>query len=98
MNMLESLASLLFLTTGSMLVGRTEEDCLALRKKVENLVDVGLGAKFLSSDELMAVEPSLNLGKEGGAAFMPDDCQIDARRAVAFIEKVPSDYSGILWK
>ncbi|KAL1545062.1 hypothetical protein AAHA92_21834 [Salvia divinorum] len=73
--------------TGSMLVGRTEEDCLALRKKVEKLVDAGLGAKFLSCDELMVEEPSLNLGKEGGAAFMPDDCQIDARRAVAFIEK-----------
>lgn len=79
-----------------MLVGRTEEDCLALRKKVEKLVDAGLGAKFLSSDELMAEEPSLNLGKEGGAAFMPDDCQIDARRAVVFIEKVRSDYSGVL--
>jgi len=28
------------------------------------------------------------IGKEGGAAFLPDDCQIDAQRAVAFIEKV----------
>lgn len=73
-----------------MLVGRTEEDCSMLRKKVEHLVDAGLGAKFLSSDELLEEEPSLKLGKEAGAAFMPDDCQLDARRAVEFIEKVCS--------
>lgn len=73
-----------------MLVGRTGDDCSMLRKKVEQLVDAGLGAKFLSCDELLEEEPSLKLGKEGGAAFMPDDCQLDARCAVAFIEKVRS--------
>lgn len=73
--------------TGSMLVGRTAEECSVLQKKVEQLVDAGLGAEFLSCDDLLAEEPALKLGKESGAAFMPDDCQLDARRAVAFIEK-----------
>lgn len=79
-----------------MLVGRTADDCSVLRKKVEQLVDAGLGAKFLSCDDLLAEEPALKLGGECGAAFMPDDCQLDARRAVAFIEKVPSDSSFLL--
>lgn len=74
-----------------MLVGQTAEECSVLRKKVEQLVDAGLGAEFLSCDDLLAEEPALKLGKESGAAFMPDDCQLDARRAVAFIEKVPSE-------
>ncbi|KAH6814249.1 FAD-dependent oxidoreductase family protein [Perilla frutescens var. frutescens] len=73
--------------TGSMLVGRTAEECSVLRKKVEQLVDAGLGAEFLSCDDLLVEEPALKLGKESGAAFMPDDCQLDARRAVVFIEK-----------
>ncbi|XP_075506436.1 uncharacterized protein LOC142543213 [Primulina tabacum] len=73
--------------TGSLLVGRTAEDCSALRRKVEKLKDAGLGAEFLSSDDLQTEEPALDLGQECGAAFMPDDCQLDARRAVAFIEK-----------
>lgn len=80
-----------FVITGSLLVGRTSEDCSVLRKKVEQFVDAGLGAEFLSSDDLLAREPALKLGEESGAAFMPDDCQLDARRTVAFIEKVPSN-------
>ncbi|KAL6564952.1 hypothetical protein OROMI_016402 [Orobanche minor] len=75
--------------TGSMLVGRNAEECSALRKKVEQLVDAGLAAQFLSRGGLQAEEPALELGDEGCAAFMPDDCQIDARRTVTFIEKVP---------
>ncbi|GFP91172.1 calmodulin-like protein 3 [Phtheirospermum japonicum] len=67
--------------TGSMLVGRTADDCSVLKKKVEKLVEAGLGAQFLSRDELRAEEPALELGEEAGAAFMPDDCQIDAKRA-----------------
>lgn len=76
------------LLPGSLLVGRTDDDCSALKRKVEQLLDAGLGAKFLDSDELLSEEPALQLGEECGAAFMPDDCQLDARRAVAFLEKV----------
>lgn len=81
----------MFLVTGSLLVGRTAEDCSILRRKVEQLVDAGLGAKFLDSDELLMEEPALKLEGECGAAFMPDDSQLDARVAVAFLEKVRSD-------
>ncbi|KAK6163982.1 hypothetical protein DH2020_000846 [Rehmannia glutinosa] len=80
--------------TGSMLVGRTAEDCSVLRKKVEQLVEAGLGAEFLSCDDLLAEEPALELGEECGAAFMPDDCQLDARRAVAFIEKANRSFAA----
>ncbi|KAL7113672.1 hypothetical protein ACP275_04G075000 [Erythranthe tilingii] len=83
----DPLSALGWKKTGSLLVGRTADDCSVLRKKVEQLVDAGLGAEFLSSDDLLAEEPALKLGEECGAAFMPDDCQLDARRAVAFIEK-----------
>ncbi|KAK6141773.1 hypothetical protein DH2020_024481 [Rehmannia glutinosa] len=79
---------------GSMLVGRTAEDCSVLRKKVEQLVEAGLGAEFLSCDDLLAEEPALELGEECGAAFMPDDCQLDARRAVAFIEKANRSFAA----
>ncbi|KAL3653253.1 hypothetical protein CASFOL_002934 [Castilleja foliolosa] len=80
--------------TGSMLVGRTADDCSVLKKKVEKLVEAGLGAQFLSRDELRVEEPALELGEEGGAAFMPDDCQIDAQRAVVFIEKVNRSFGA----
>ncbi|KAL8531112.1 hypothetical protein ACS0TY_007939 [Phlomoides rotata] len=80
--------------TGSLLVGRTSEDCSVLKKKVEQFVDAGLGAEFLSSDDLLAEEPALKLGEESGAAFMPDDCQLDARRTVAFIEKANRDFAA----
>lgn len=46
--------------------------------------------EFLSSHDLLLKEPALMPGKESGAAFLPDDYQIDARHAVEFIEKVPS--------
>ncbi|GER50041.1 D-amino acid dehydrogenase small subunit [Striga asiatica] len=80
--------------TGSMLVGRTAEDCSVLRAKVEKLVEAGLGAQFLSRDELRVEEPALELGEEGGAAFMPDDCQLDARRAVTFLEKTNRSFAA----
>lgn len=74
--------------TGSMLVGRTANECSALKSRVEQLLEAGLEASFLSCDDLQSEEPALMLGSEGGAAFVPDDYQIDARRTVAFIEKV----------
>ncbi|PIN06232.1 hypothetical protein CDL12_21220 [Handroanthus impetiginosus] len=80
--------------TGSLLVGRTAEECSVLRTKVEQLVDAGLGAEFLSCDDLLAEEPALDLGEECGAAFMPDDSQMDARVAVAFIEKANRSFAA----
>ncbi|KAL3850471.1 hypothetical protein ACJIZ3_012353 [Penstemon smallii] len=91
---LDPLQALGWKKTGSLLVGRTTDDCSVLRKKVEQLVDAGLGAEFLSSYELMSEEPALKLGQECGAAFLPDDCQLDARRAVAFIEKANRSFAA----
>lgn len=59
-----------------------------LKRRVDQLSEAGLRVEFLSPHDLLLEEPGLMIGKEGGAAFLPDDCQIDARRAVAFIEKV----------
>ena len=56
---------------------------------MEKLSEAGLEAKFLSSNDLLVEEPALMVGKEGGAAFLPDDFQLDARLMVACIEKVP---------
>ncbi|KAL0435223.1 UNVERIFIED_CONTAM: hypothetical protein Sradi_0230200 [Sesamum radiatum] len=80
--------------TGSMLVGRTAEECSLLMRKVKQLADAGLGAEFLSRDDLLSEEPALKLGEESGAAFMPDDCQLDARCAVAFIEKANRSFEA----
>lgn len=57
---------------------------------MEELSQEGLRAKFLSTNDLLSEEPVLVLEKEGGAAFFPDDYQLDAHRTVAFIEKVCS--------
>ncbi|KZV14443.1 pyruvate dehydrogenase phosphatase regulatory subunit, mitochondrial-like, partial [Dorcoceras hygrometricum] len=84
---LDPLQELGWKKTGSLLVGKTAEDCSVLKRKVEQLNNAGLGAEFLSSDDLQLEEPALDLGQECGAAFLRDDCQLDARHAVAFIEK-----------
>ncbi|KAL2238486.1 uncharacterized protein LOC105163778 isoform X2 [Sesamum indicum] len=80
--------------TGSMLVGRTAQECSLLMRQVKQLADAGLGAEFLSRDDLLSEEPALKLGEECGAAFMPDDCQLDARCAVAFIEKANRSFEA----
>ncbi|CAA2965045.1 glycine oxidase [Olea europaea subsp. europaea] len=84
---LDPLQTLGWKKTGSMLVGRTANECSALKSRVEQLLEAGLEASFLSCDDLQSEEPALMLGSEGGAAFVPDDYQIDARCTVAFIEK-----------
>ncbi|EPS64376.1 oxidoreductase [Genlisea aurea] len=84
---LDPSSTLGWMKTGSLLVGSTSEDCSVLQEKVQKLRDSGVDAKFLSHDDLLVEEPALELNEEGGAAFVPDDCQIDAKRAVAFIEK-----------
>ncbi|XP_019166757.1 PREDICTED: uncharacterized protein LOC109162478 isoform X2 [Ipomoea nil] len=73
--------------TGSLLIGRTSEESSILRRKIKQLSDAGVRAEFLTRNDLLSEEPALLLEKEGGAAYVPDDCQLDARRAVAFIEK-----------
>lgn len=78
----------MLLSTGSLLVGKTSDELVMLKKRVKQLSEAGMNAEFLSSSDLSVVEPALMLGEEGGAAFLPDDYQLDARRTVAYIEKV----------
>ncbi|XP_006345712.1 glycine oxidase [Solanum tuberosum] len=73
--------------TGSLLVSKTTDESAILKRRVEELSQEGLRAEFLSSNDLLSEEPELVLEKEGGAAFFPDDYQLDAHRTVAFIEK-----------
>lgn len=80
--------------TGSLLIGRTQEDASALKERVKLLSEAGLRAEYLSSEDLRLKEPSLEIEKEGGAAFLPDDCQLDARRTVAFLEKENRQFSS----
>ncbi|XP_060203019.1 uncharacterized protein LOC132631460 isoform X2 [Lycium barbarum] len=73
--------------TGSLLVSKTADESATLKKRVEELSQEGLRAEFLSTNDLLSEEPQLVLEKGGGAAFFPDDYQLDAHRTVAFIEK-----------
>ncbi|PKA54765.1 hypothetical protein AXF42_Ash000600 [Apostasia shenzhenica] len=72
----------------SLLIGRTMKELAILKERVELLSLAGLPAEFLSSSSLIYREPELYVGKEGAAAFFPDDCQLDAFQTVCFIEKV----------
>lgn len=83
-----------WMKTGSLLVGKTKEESTLLKAKVKQLCDAGLEAVFLSSQDLLLEEPALVLGKEGMAAYLPDDCQLDARRAVAFLEKENRNFAS----
>ncbi|KFK31319.1 hypothetical protein AALP_AA6G097200 [Arabis alpina] len=73
--------------TGSLLVGRTSQECVALKQKVHDLSQAGLTTAYLSSPHLFLKEPALLVHDHTGAAFLPHDSQLDAHRAVAFIEK-----------
>ncbi|XP_056863348.1 uncharacterized protein LOC108849782 isoform X2 [Raphanus sativus] len=73
--------------TGSLLVGKTFQECAALKQKVNELSEGGLRAEYLSSADLFLKEPAITVDDETGAAFLPDDSQLDAHRAVAYIEK-----------
>lgn len=59
-----------------------------LKRRVKKLAEAGLRAEYLCSSEVLLKEPAVMVENEGGAAFLPDDYQLDARRAVAFIRKV----------
>lgn len=61
-----------------------------LKERVEELSQEGLRAEFLSTNDLLSEEPELVLEQEGGAAFFPDDYQLDVHRTVAFIAEVCS--------
>lgn len=71
-----------------MLIGRTSKECVALKQKVHELSEAGLRTEYLSSADLILKEPSVLVDDDSGAAFLPDDSQLDAHRAVAYIEKV----------
>ncbi|KAF2284599.1 hypothetical protein GH714_027475 [Hevea brasiliensis] len=80
--------------TGSLLVSRTLEESERLKRRVKQLSKAGLRAEYLSSHDLQLVEPALEVGECGGAAFLPDDCQLDAQRTVAFIEKTNRQFAS----
>ena len=71
-----------------MLIGRTPEEVVTLKERVKQLSKAGLRAEYLSSKDLLLKEPALVVGEDSGAAFLPDDCQLDATRTVAYLEKV----------
>lgn len=73
--------------TGSLLVGTTSEDSSALQERVKLLSKAGIRAEFFSAASMHQIEPAVEVGKEGGAAFIPDDSQIDAKLAASFIQK-----------
>lgn len=74
--------------TGSLLIGRNPEEVDVLKRHVELLQDAGLRSEYLSATDLLSKEPALMVDKDSGAAFLPDDCQLDARRTVDIILKV----------
>lgn len=73
---------------GSLLIGRTPEELDVLKRRVKLLSDAGLRSEYLSASDLLLKEPALLVERDSGAAFLPDDCQLDARRAVDVILKV----------
>ncbi|KAH7576524.1 hypothetical protein JRO89_XS01G0098800 [Xanthoceras sorbifolium] len=91
---LNSLEVLGWKKTGSMLIGRTPEELGTLKERVKQLSEAGLRAEYLSSNDLLLEEPALVVGEDSGAAFLPDDCQLDAMRTVAYIEKVNRHFAS----
>ena len=71
------------------MIGKTSSELAMLELRVNLFNRAGLRAEYLSSSSLHSKEPALEVGEESGAAFFPEDCQLDAFQAVAFIEKVP---------
>ncbi|KMZ69836.1 FAD-dependent oxidoreductase family protein [Zostera marina] len=80
--------------TGSLLIGRTSEELTMLEKRVEILSNAGLRGELLSSTALRSMEPEVDVGEYGGAAYFPDDCQMDAMRTISFIEKGNRSFSS----
>ncbi|CAN0859068.1 Glycine oxidase [Linum grandiflorum] len=65
-----------------------------LKRKVKQLSTAGVKAEYLSSHELSIEEPDLVVGDDGGAAFLPDDCQLDAYRTVSYIQKANREFAS----
>lgn len=61
------------------------EEARDLESHVEELAGADVKAEFLTASELREAEPSLAVGHEGGAAFVPSDSQIDAALAVDLV-------------
>lgn len=55
---------------------------------MKQLSEAGLKAEYLCSRDLSKREPDLLVDKDTAAAFLPHDCQLDAHRTVAYLEKV----------
>ncbi|CAL5063415.1 unnamed protein product [Urochloa decumbens] len=83
-----------WMRTGSLLVGRTSEELATLEEMTKTLSQAGIHAEFLSASSVHALEPALSVGKDGGAMFLSQDCQIDAVQAVSLIEKTNNSYSS----
>ncbi|XP_066390554.1 uncharacterized protein [Miscanthus floridulus] len=83
-----------WMRTGSLQVGRSSEQLDTLEEMTKVLSQAGIHAEFLSASSLHALEPALSVGKDGGAVFLPQDCQIDAFQAVSLIEKFNNSYSS----
>lgn len=80
--------------TGSLLVGRTRGESDMLKGRVKQLSESGLKAEYLCSSDLSKREPDLLVDKDTAAAFLPDDCQLDAHCAVAYIEKANRGFAS----
>nr|KYP34533.1 D-amino acid dehydrogenase small subunit [Cajanus cajan] len=78
----------------SLLIGRTQEESDMLKEMVKQLCEAGLKAEYLCSSDLIKEEPDLLVEKDTAAAFLPDDCQLDARRTVAYIEKTNRNFAS----
>lgn len=59
-----------------------------LKQSVKQLNEAGLKAEYLCGSDLFNEEPALLVDEDSGAAFLPNDCQLDAHRTVEYIEKV----------
>uniref|UniRef100_A0A1J3JTA2 FAD-dependent oxidoreductase domain-containing protein 1 n=1 Tax=Noccaea caerulescens TaxID=107243 RepID=A0A1J3JTA2_NOCCA len=80
--------------TGSLVIGRTSQECVTLKQKVHELSEAGLRTEYLSSADLLLKEPAILVDDDTGAAFLPDDSQLDAHRAVAYIEKGNREFAA----
>ncbi|KAG8057382.1 hypothetical protein GUJ93_ZPchr0002g24064 [Zizania palustris] len=83
-----------WMRTGSLLVGRTSDEMATLEERTKILSQAGIQAECLFAASLHELEPELYVGHDGGAMFLPGDCQIDAFQAVSLIEKTNGSYSS----
>ncbi|RDY08872.1 dadA, partial [Mucuna pruriens] len=80
--------------SGSLLIGRTDAESDMLKGRVKQLCEAGLKAEYLCSSDLIKEEPNLLVDKDSAAAFLPDDCQLDAHRTVAYIEETNRNFAS----